>query len=188
MKIELNSKVHQMQVERDPLNLGNLPSLDPPADGWPVVEAALIEHSEKKRIWRSTAASLALVATIVLVMGLTLRHPRLTELAPETPGLAQQAAPDAAPAGDEPAVESLIALSQRLEVQLRRIRSDAPLMSASSVVYQVELQDLVAQVDEELSVEPDSAELWGQRVNLLLDLPRLYRNELRRESARIASL
>lgn len=177
-----------MQVERDPLNLGRLPPLDPPADGWPAVEAALQERTERKRVWRSTAASLALVATIVLVMGLTLRQPRQAEVAPESPGLAQQTVPEASPADEQQAVESLIALSQRLEGQLRRIRTDAPLTSASSVVYQVELEDMVAQVDDELSADPDSTELWSQRVNLLLDLTRLYRNELRRESARMASL
>ena len=48
--------------------------------------------------------------------------------------------------------------------------------------------DLVAQVDSELSVAPDSADLWSQRVNLLLDLSQLYENSLRRDYYRMASL
>jgi len=177
-----------MQIERDPLNLGSLPPLNPPSDSWPAIEAALQERINRTRIWRSTAISLALVATIVLVMGLVLRQPQPRAIDSNLPVIAQPADGAAAPASSEQAVESLIALSQRLEIQLRRIRAEAPLTSASSVLYQVELEDMVAQVDDELTADPDSAEWWSQRVNLLLDLTRLYRNELRRESARIASL
>jgi hypothetical protein len=61
-------------------------------------------------------------------------------------------------------------------------------MPTATLIYQVELEDLVAQVDEELSMNPDSTSLWSQRVNLLLDLTQLYKNELRRESHRMASL
>jgi len=57
-----------------------------------------------------------------------------------------------------------------------------------SLVYQVELEDLIAQVDEELSANPDSAELWSRRVNLMLDLSGLYQNKLRRDYSRMASL
>jgi hypothetical protein len=56
------------------------------------------------------------------------------------------------------------------------------------LIYQVELEDMVAQVDEELSMNPDSTELWNQRVNLMLDLSRLYQNQLRRDYRRMASL
>ena len=43
-------------------------------------------------------------------------------------------------------------------------------MPAESVIYVTELEDLVARVDHELSITPESVELWSQRVNLLLDL------------------
>ena len=46
----------------------------------------------------------------------------------------------------------------------------------------------VVQVDEELSRQPDSLPLWNQRVALLLDLERLYTDNLRREYHRMASL
>ena len=51
-----------------------------------------------------------------------------------------------------------------------------------------ELEDLVVQVDEQLSRTPDSAALWSQRVDLLVDLERLYESGLRREYHRMASL
>ena len=44
------------------------------------------------------------------------------------------------------------------------------MMPAESAVYVAELEDLIAQVDSELSLTPDSIDLWGQRVNLMLDL------------------
>ena len=49
-------------------------------------------------------------------------------------------------------------------------------------------QELIVQVDEELSATPDSPELWSQRVSLLLDVTRLYENSLRRDYYRMASL
>jgi hypothetical protein len=91
-----------------------------------------------------------------------------------------------APTGDT--LDALVALSQRLEGRLRHIRTEVGRLPANAVVYQVELEDLVVQVDEELSRQPDSLALWNQRVALLLDLERLYENSLRREYDRIASL
>jgi hypothetical protein len=35
------AKVHIMQKERDPLNLGSLPAVAPPGDGWPFIRAEL---------------------------------------------------------------------------------------------------------------------------------------------------
>ena len=61
-------------------------------------------------------------------------------------------------------------------------------MPASSAVYVAELQDLVAQVDSELSYSPDSMNLWGQRVNLLLDLAQIYQQQWEREYGQMASL
>jgi hypothetical protein len=61
-------------------------------------------------------------------------------------------------------------------------------MPAEMVVYQVELEDLVAQVDAAISQQPDSSELWQQRVSLLLDLNQIYGAGLRREEPYVASL
>ena len=60
--------------------------------------------------------------------------------------------------------DAMIALSQRLEGRLRPIRAGVGDLPARAVVYQVELEDLVVQVDEELSSRPDSLPLWSQRV------------------------
>ena len=83
---------------------------------------------------------------------------------------------------------SLMSLSQQLETRLRTYRQELGDLPAGAVVYQVELQDLVAQVDDQISAEPESLELWSQRVNLLLDISRLYENSLRREYQQLASL
>lgn len=190
MNTQPHLKVHTMKTDRDPFNLGSLPPVDPPNDGWPAIEAALQQRSGQRRTWKATAASLAVAATVTLALGLMLLQPWTdgdVGTNNELPRVAQEE-PAVSPASNERAVESLIAMSQRLESRLRRIRTDAPLTMTSSLVYQVELEDLVAQVDEQLSYAPDSTELWSQRVNLLLDLGRLHRNELRRESARMASL
>ena len=83
---------------------------------------------------------------------------------------------------------SLIALSQSLEQQLRNMREETVSMPASSAVYVAELQDLVAQVDSELSYSPNSINLWGQRVNLLLDLAQIYQQQWERDYGQMASL
>jgi len=88
----------------------------------------------------------------------------------------------------ERTLDSLIALSQQMENRVRTFRTEVGGMPTDSLIYQVELEDLVAQVDFELSVQPDSIDLWSQRVNLLLDLSRLYQNQLRRDYHRMASL
>ncbi|MGD8681898.1 MAG: hypothetical protein PVJ33_16125, partial [Lysobacterales bacterium] len=85
-------------------------------------------------------------------------------------------------------LDSLIALSQRLEGRLRLMRKQAGDMPSRALVYQVELEDLVVQVDDALSMNPDSVPLWNQRVNLLADLNTLYEDRLRREYRQIASL
>lgn len=183
-------KVHTMKTDRDPLNLSSLPPVDSPEDGWPVIEAALREDSDRHRTWKATIASLAIAASITLALGLLVRQ-TWQETGPvnaEPPPLVVTEEPvdTSAPTSDQ--LASLIGMSQKLESQLRRIRTDAPLTMTTSLVYQVELQDLVAQVDRELSYDPESTVLWAQRVNLLLDLRSLYQNELRRESAQMASL
>ena len=47
---------------------------------------------------------------------------------------------------------------------------------------------LIAQVDSELSVTPDSTDLWGQRVNLMLDLAQIYQQQWQIDYGRMASL
>jgi len=61
-------------------------------------------------------------------------------------------------------------------------------MPAKSAIYVAELEDLIAQVDNELSLKPDSIDLWGQRVNLMLDLARIYQQQWQIDYGRMAAL
>jgi len=195
----MNSKLNIMQQERDSLNLGSLPLVEPPADDWPAIEAALRSQQGRRRLWKAAggalaaAASIAVAATLVLnpevirpVNEAALARSDMTQAPGQVMGQAEEQAETKA--ASEEFVTSLISLSQRLETSLRHIRSEVGVMPTTALIYQVELEDLVAQVDEELSMNPDSTSLWSQRVNLLLDLTQLYKNELRRESHRMASL
>jgi hypothetical protein len=166
------SKVHIMQKERDPLNLGSLPLVAPPDDNWPEIRGALLKQNRRQRLTRFAGATLAAAAAVTLAVGLFLQQPS------PAPGIVE--APSA--------LDSLITLSQQLENGIRSYRSEVGGMPTESLVYQVELEDLIAQVDDELSMRPDSQQLWSQRVNLLLDLSQLYENQLRRDYHRMASL
>jgi hypothetical protein len=166
------SKVHIMQKERDPLNLGSLPLVDPPEDNWPQIRQTLLRQNRGQRVRRITGASLAAAAALTLAVGLFIQQPNPipeASMAPTT-------------------LDSLITLSQQLEKGVRSYRAEFGGLPTDSLVYQVELEDLIAQVDDELSVRPDSTRLWSQRVNLLLDLSQLYENQLRRDYHRMASL
>ena len=182
-----------MQKQQDPLNLRALPLVSPREDLWPAIENGL-RHSARRANARRAGAALALAAAVVLAFGLILRLPTSgpamvpTQQATTDDG-AQPVLVDSGPQPAAPAdLEALIALSQRLKRRLRHIRAEVGDLPARAVVYQVELEDLVVQVDEELSRTPDSVPLWTQRVDLLMDLERLYQSGLRREYRQLASL
>jgi hypothetical protein len=172
------SKVHVMHRESDPLNLRSLPLVSPPEDGWPVIQAALVRQNKRRRVGRMATAALAVAATVTLAVGLFLQSP------PPVPA----PAPLTTAQTETNTVESLSALSQQLETRLRTVRDELGGMPTDALIYQVELEDMVAQVDEELSMNPESLELWSYRINLLLDLEQLYQNRLRRDYHRMASL
>ena len=189
---------HLMQKQHDPLGLQGLPQVSPPRDGWPAIEAGLRRDRRRRTVRRYAASALAAAAVAVLALTLVVQQP-LSELPAGAPGALSQRDQPPAEAGDAAAsatdrtvstatLDSLMTLSQRLESRLRRYRSGLGALPASDLVYQVELEDLVVQVDEELSAQPDSVPLWNQRVTLLRDLERLYQNSLRREYRQLASL
>jgi hypothetical protein len=187
----MTAKVLIMQHERDPLNLGSLPLVSPQADDWPMIEAALRKQKSRKRIVTLAGSALAIAATVILAVGVFVYRPY--GIPSGTSGAQQlqttQVKPPVSSDGPQTnTLDSLISLSQQLESNLQKIRSQAGVMPTASVVYQVELEDLVAQVDEELSRRPGSVDLWSQRINLMLDLSQLYQNQLRREYHRMASL
>jgi hypothetical protein len=174
---------------RDPLNLGELPEVQTDFDGWPEIESALRQENRKRRARAIAGGSLAAAATVVLALAFMLRIPATSPLPDATENAVTTLGQEAEPVPlREPAVESLIAMSQQLENRIRAYRARVGDLPSDALVFQVELQDLVAQVDSKLSVAPDSAELWSQRVNLLLDLSQLYENSLRRDYYRMASL
>lgn len=174
---------------RDPLGLGELPEVRPDFDGWPDIESALRQENRKRRARAIVGGSLAAAATVVLALAFTLRTPPTSPLPDASEGGVTAVGQEAEPVPlREPAVESMIAMSQQLENRIRAYRTRVGDLPSDALVFQVELQDLVAQVDSELSAAPDSAELWSQRVNLLLDLSQLYENSLRRDYYRMASL
>ena len=166
------SKVHIMQKKRDPLNLSSLPLVEPPEDNWPQIRQTLLRQNHRQRFRRIAGASLAAAAALTLAIGLFIQQPD----------------PQAEAAKAPPALDSLIVLSQQLENGIRSYREEIGGLPTDALVYQVELEDLIAQVDDELSIRPDSTRLWSQRVNLLLDLSQLYENQLRRDYHRMASL
>jgi len=183
------------QRQEDPLNLRSLPLVTPAGDDWPAIESALIAGS-RRRSWKYAMGAVAAAATVALALGVVLKSP-LSDTAGYLPQLSQDPVQGAtlapaevaqAPAAEPDTLGSLINLSQQLESRLRAYRSGVGDMPAGALMYQVELEDLVVQVDEELSMSPDSLELWSQRVNLLLDLSKLYENRLRRDYQRMASL
>lgn len=182
---------------RDPFGLSELPGLQSPADGWIGLASQLQQERRRRQQWLS---GLAIAATITLVVGVVSILPP-TESGPvQSASLAQQPTVqpvEIADTGDEAQtiaelgtdnLQSLQKLSQRLEKNLGYLRSGLGAMPAEMVVYQVELEDLVAQVDAAISQQPDSSQLWQQRVNLLMDLNQVYGAGLRRDDPYVASL
>ena len=181
------------QPGRDPFGLASLPELHPPVDGWGHISARLKQERHRKQRW---FAALAIAASVMLASGIvlylpgpgenpdSLGMPQTEQIAVETGSTAQEIPLEQAP----DSLQSLKNLSQRLEENLRYLRSSVGAMPAEIVVYQVELEDLVAQVDGAISLQPDSSELWRQRVNLLMDLNQVYSSGLRRDYQQVASL
>jgi hypothetical protein len=176
------------QNTSDPLGLRDLEAIEPGYDGWAQIESALQTHQDKKRNWQRAGSWLAVAASLVLVISITLRN---TEndipTSPPSTGLATPATNFASvPIQDN--VNALIGLSQSMELQVKRLREETSSMPAESAIYVAELEDLIAQVDNELSLTPDSIDLWGQRVNLMLDLAQIYQQQWQIDYGRMASL
>lgn len=175
---DMNSK------QQDPLGLRALPPLKPDFDGWPEIRQALESGDSHRPRWRHTVTWLAAAASVVLAVALVIRQG--DEAPAGQPAPAQTA--QLAEADPLATVDSLIAMSQTLERQVEDMRDNTVSMPASSAAYVAELEDLVAQVDQQLSYSPDSLNLWGQRINLLLDLAQIYQNQWERDYGLMASL
>ncbi len=172
------------QNTTDPLGLSELETIEPGYDGWAQIESALLTHQNNKRNWQRAGSWLAVAASLVLVISITLRNTENHTAAPElaTP------ATDLASVQVQDNVNALIGLSQNMEAQVWKLREETGAMPAESAIYVAELEDLIAQVDNELSMTPDSLDLWGQRVNLMLDLADIYQQQWQIDYGRMASL
>ncbi len=176
------------QNTSDPLGLSDLEAIEPGYDGWAQIESALQSHQNSKRNWRLAGGWLAVAASLVLAISISLR----TSENP-TPGSLQSPefatpATNLASVPVQDNINALIGLSQNMEEQVKKLRQETSSMPAESAIYVAELEDLIAQVDNELSLTPDSVDLWGQRVNLMLDLAQIYQQQWQIDYGRMASL
>jgi hypothetical protein len=176
------------QNTSDPLGLSDLEAIEPGYDGWAHIESALQAHQNNKRNWQRAGGWLAVAASLVLVISISLRNTENDAInslpSPEFATPATNLA--SVPVQDN--INALIGLSQNMESQVKRLREETTSMPAESAIYVAELEDLIAQVDNELSLTPDSIDLWGQRVNLMLDLAQIYQQQWEIDYGRMASL
>jgi len=172
----------------DPLGLSDLEAMDPGYDGWADIESALLTHKASKRTWQRAGSWLAVAASLVLVVSITMRN--IEDPATINPEFASDTnvGASSSAARDPDNVGALIGLSQNMEKQVKQLRQGTASMPAESAIYIAELEDLIAQVDNELSFTPDSIDLWGQRVNLLLDLAQIYQQQWQIDYGRMAAL
>lgn len=176
------------QTTQDPFGLADLPPPAAPENTWPLIERALKRRQRTQR----ALVCLASAATVALAIGLYIQvpagRPGERPVTAANTSTATQDIPARKANSPDDNLRALVRLSQQLEKNLRLVRAEVGAMPAQSVMYQVELEDLVAQLDETISQRPDSRELWSQRVNLLLDLNQLYQVQLRRDYRNVASL
>lgn len=172
----------------DPLGLRELETIEPGYDGWAQVESALQSHQNSKRNWHRAGRFLAVAASLVLVISITLRSTdNNTPVGLPLSGPATQET-NLASVQEKDNINALIGLSQNMEEQVKKLRQETGSMPAESAIYVAELEDLIARVDNELSMTPDSIDLWGQRVNLMLDLAQIYQQQWQIDYGHMASL
>lgn len=182
----MTTKEQWQKNTSDPLGLGKLESIEPGYDGWGEIETALKAHQHGKRKLQRAGGWLAIAASLVLVVSITLLRQQEPPVTPtnEYATLADNSASVTV----QDNVEALIGLSQTMEEQVLKLRQDSGSMPAGTAIYVAEIEDLIAQVDVELSLDPDSVDLWGQRVNLMLDLAQIYQQQWEIDYGRMASL
>ncbi len=186
----MNISVNTFSIYQDPLGLSDLPLLKPDTDGWESIRLALEAQQTRQRRRKTATSWFAIAASLVLAVVLTTRQSDIGQPGAEE-ALAGNSATQITDMASEDVlgkVDLLISLSQTLETQLRSLREGTSSMPGNSAVYVAELEDLVAQVDSELSYSPNSINLWGQRVNLLLDLAQIYQHHWEIEYGMMASL
>ena len=184
----MNVDKERKQTSSDPLGLGNLDGVEPGYDGWAEIESALDAHHKNKRNRLRAGGWLAVAASLVLVVSIVLQTNETEVPADITPTGFATPARDLASVSVQDNISALIGLSQKMEKQVKSLRQETGSMPAESAIYVAELEDLIAQVDNQLSLTPGSIDLWGQRVNLMLDLAQIYQQQWEIDYGRMASL
>ncbi len=150
---------------RDPFHFRNMPELDPPADLWPGIEAGLDAPSRSGMFRWASAAS---VAAILVIAVFVLQQPG--EL--QQPG--QQVATASSQSDDPGHLERLVSVSQKMETRLSDYRASSGAMNTGQAGLIAEFEDIIAFIDQQLSDDPGSVDLWFQRVSLMSDLLGVY--------------
>jgi hypothetical protein len=184
----MNANDRWNSTTTDPLGLSDLEAIEPGYDGWTRIESSLRSQVAAQRSWRRTGGWLAVAASLVLIVSISLRNNEDTATFKSSPASNTNAGASNPTARDTDNIAALISLSQEMEDQVKQLRQGTSSMPAESVIYVAELEDLIAQVDNELSFTPDSIDLWGQRVNLLLDLAQIYQQQWQIDYGRMAAL
>jgi hypothetical protein len=176
------------QTTSDPLGLRQLPQIEPGYDGWDRIAGELNAVKDTRQRWRRAGGWLAVAASLVLIISISLRTTTEAPAPGQKPVQLATQSNEAASISMNDNVAALIGLSQSMAEQLKRLREETGVMPAESAIYVAELEDLIAQVDNELNLTPDSIDLWGQRVNLMLDLAQIYQQQWEIDYGRMASL
>lgn len=156
-------------MNRDPLNLRDLPAPRPPDDLWPSIEAELASVTKprpRRYLPLAVAASLVLAAVSGVLFNL-----------PDEP---------AAPlmtAGAE--LQQARAASARLEQELRRQRNG--LLDTSSTESLAWMEQELGWLDVQLADSPSDTRLWQQRANLLAEMAGQYQRNNWQAELRLAS-
>ena len=172
----------------DPLGLRELETIEPGYDGWDQIESALQNHQKSRQKFKRAGSWLAIAASLVLVVSVSLRiNENHTPTGTPAGQLATQKT-ELASVQEKDNINALIGLSQSMEEQVKKLRQETGSMPAESAIYVAELEDLIARVDNELSMTPGSIDLWGQRINLMLDLAQIYQQQWQIDYGHMASL
>lgn len=172
----------------DPLGLRELETIEPGYDGWSHIESTLQDHQNSRQKFKRVGSWLAIAASLVLVVSISLHNNENPKsIGTPSPQLATQKT-ESASVQEKDNIKALIGLSQSMEEQVKTLRQETGSMPAESAIYVAELEDLIARVDNELSMTPDSIDLWGQRVNLMLDLAQIYQQQWQIDYGHMASL
>jgi len=184
----MNAHDQWTQNSSDPLGLRELDAIEPGYDGWNQIEAALLDQQAGKRNRQKAGVLMAVAAGLVLAISVSVFNTENSTPINPSSGAPATSVANSASVPVQDSINALIGLSQNMEEQVAKLRQETSSMPAESAIYVAELEDLIAQVDNGLSLTPDSIDLWGQRVNLLLDLAQIYQQQWQKDYGRMASL